>query len=80
MSKVSIILKALTHMGDHDQYVTTAHEPEPGETVEQLAQRLLGTSLDPWGQPLIGRGTDHIELRLTVDPAPQLPPSDEPPY
>lgn len=62
---ISVILKSFKHMGNHDEYATTAHEMKPGETAEDLVERLLTTS-DYWApddarKPVHG---DWIELRI----------------
>lgn len=38
------------NMGDHAQDVTTAHEVDPDETIEDLARRLLKPD-ERWGSP-----------------------------
>ncbi len=57
--KLSILLHTWRFCGDHEDAATVAVEPRPGETVEQLADRLLGRR-----DTKVGALNDRIEIRV----------------
>jgi len=56
--KVQVQLCTSSYRGDHSSDVRIAHEIQPGETVEQLCDRL------------IHEVSDWIELRIIQEPTP----------
>lgn len=54
--QLTIIQKTTEYRGDHDAEVTIAHEYVPGETIEQLYERICGES---------NKIADVIEIRAT---------------
>lgn len=57
--KISVLLHSQEHRGDHIAEVMTAHDVKPGETVEQLAERLLCKFPGAF---------DRIEIRRVMEP------------
>lgn len=59
--KLSVLLKTNEFRGDHAADVTLAYELRPGETVEQLAERIIrqGRNKDAYA--------DVIEIRLVQE-------------
>lgn len=62
--KLSVLLKTIDFRGDHAADVAIAHELRSGETVEELAHRLLVQTPGAFVRP----GTEVIEIRLVVEP------------
>ena len=67
MSKVqfNILLNTSQYRGDHTADVSVAHEVLPGETVEQLVERLLGNT-DEFDKSAY-HARDVIEIRRIVE-------------
>lgn len=67
IQSISILHHTRENSGDNVVAVTRAYESRPGETVENLVTRILGTN------PLFGH-SDRIEIRRLVP----FEPADEP--
>lgn len=59
--KLSVLLHTTDYRGDHAADVIIAHEIQPGETVQQLAERLLGN------ESYIKDGAKVIEIRIVQE-------------
>lgn len=70
----ALLVKQAVHMGDHGQDITSAVAPDPGETVEDFAQRVL-TETDWRGNRTLPNDEWYLVLRL-VKPKPETKPSD----
>lgn len=70
---VAVTLRRNTNFGDHGEYVTTAQALKPGETVRELATRLLADRHWNGGQ-LVPRHEDWIEIRIVQEPEPEPAP------
>jgi len=58
--RLSVLLRTIDFRGDHSADVLIAHDVRPGETVEELATRLLGK------EPYITAEAKVIEIRFVV--------------
>lgn len=57
--KISVLLQTGHFRGDHEADACEAHEALPGETVEQLVERLLRLDQGSYSHPYL----DRIEIR-----------------
>lgn len=74
----ALLVKQAVHMGDHGQDITSAVAPEPGETVEDFAQRVL-TETDWRGNRTLPNDEWYLVLRL-VKPKPEAKPAGTAPW
>ena len=65
--KVSIIHKTTSYRGDHDAEVSIAIEPKENETVEELADRLLGVTRMKGEKATQFSYSDYIEIRIVKE-------------
>lgn len=72
--KLSILLATTDFRGDHEAEVFIAHEALPGETVEDLASRLLLTPSSGYRRP----ERDVIQIRVVLEEPRPPPPTFEP--
>lgn len=75
MTDIQVTLTAEQNFGDHGAMVRTAHNVEPGETVEHLLHRLMraGEFAQPYRSP--ESPSSWIELRYIDGTLPEPPES-----
>ena len=80
MTDLQITLIAEQDFGDHGALVRTAHNVEPGETVEHLVHRLMraGEFAQPYRNP--ASPSSWIEIRYVDGTLPTPAPSSETPF
>ena len=66
--QISVIHRTSTYRGDHAADVGIAVAVKPGETVEQLVERLLTREEGIVEPQRVGIGVDWLELRVVIEP------------